>query len=277
MHSSPCGEKPPCPPPTTGPASASTATGSRGRRAVQRLHRAAGEPRQGDPEEHPLPRAIPLSPVVTGAVGEGQLELLDGRAAGGDGLRLVAAEIVRRLLHVVDRVFERADRFDDPRMLLPLRAHSRRRLREGGEEGRARARTIEALATVRFIAVGAKRRAAARVGFKWSSWASFLVFPSSVQDLVAGAVGAMGILGGRGAGAQDFQGVWEGPGVGGWRPGAFHTPAASIARVGGLSGGGGSRRRGAPRWRHDGSSAGGGMGALFATGSWLVTTVERLP
>lgn len=36
------------------------------------------------------------------------------------------------------------------------------------------------------------------------------------------------------AGVQDFQGVWEGPGVAGWRPGAFHTPAASIAGVGTL-------------------------------------------
>ena len=64
------------------------------------------------------------------------------------------------------------------------------------------------------------------------------------------------ILGGRWAGAQDFRGVWEGPGVDGWRPGAFHTPPASIAGVGGLRVGGGSRRRGALRSRHDGLSAG---------------------
>lgn len=57
--------------------------------------------------------------------------------------------------------------------------------------------------------------------------------------------------------------MWEGPGVEGWRPGAFHTPAASIAGAGGSWVGGGRRRRGAPRLPHDGSPEGGAAGALF--------------
>src|SRR5262249_38993982 len=40
----------------------------------------------------------------------------------------------------------------------------------------------------------------------------------------------------RGGWRRDFQRVWEGPGVGVWWPGAFHTRSDSTARAGGRFG-----------------------------------------
>ena len=88
----------------------------------------------------------------------------------------------------------------------------------------------------------------------------FLSFPQCIPR--RRGCGSCGNPGRGWAGAQDFQGVWEGPGVGGRRPGAFHTPAASIAGVGGSWVGGGHRRRGAPRSPHDGSPEDGAAGPL---------------
>jgi hypothetical protein len=62
-----------------------------------------------------------------------------------------------------------------------------------------------------------------------------------------------GILGGWRAGAQDFQGVWEGPG-GGWVVArSFPCPVSFHSRGGGLRGGGGPGR--AARVPHDGLSS----------------------
>jgi hypothetical protein len=47
---------------------------------------------------------------------------------------------------------------------------------------------------------------------------------------------AVEIPGGGDFGGWDFQRAWEGPGVGGWWSGAFHTRSDSTARVGGRLG-----------------------------------------
>src|SRR5436305_6449556 len=54
----------------------------------------------------------------------------------------------------------------------------------------------------------------------------FLTFPKCIPR--RRGCGSCGKPGRGWVGAHDFQGVWVGPGVGGRRPGAFHTPAASI-------------------------------------------------
>ena len=74
-----------------------------------------------------------------------------------------------------------------------------------------------------------------------------------VPDLVVAAVGAVGILGGRRAGAQDFQGVWEGPGGGRVAARSFPYPVSFHSRGGGSWGGGGPGR--AARAPHDGLSS----------------------
>jgi hypothetical protein len=79
-----------------------------------------------------------------------------------------------------------------------------------------------------------------RLGCLQSSW-----FPLSVYSSSRLCVAVK--IPGRGPGGRDFQRVWEGPGAGGWVPGAFHTRADSTAGVGGFWEGGGGRRRGAPR------------------------------
>jgi hypothetical protein len=62
-----------------------------------------------------------------------------------------------------------------------------------------------------------------------------------------------GILGGWWAGAQDFQGVWEGPG-GGWLAArSFPYPVSFHSRGGGPGAGGTGRAARAP---HDGLSSG---------------------
>lgn len=62
-----------------------------------------------------------------------------------------------------------------------------------------------------------------------------------------------GILGGWWAGAQDFQGVWEGPGGGRVVARSFPYPVSFHSRGGGSRGGGGPGR--AARALHDGLSS----------------------
>lgn len=62
-----------------------------------------------------------------------------------------------------------------------------------------------------------------------------------------------GILGGWWAGAQDFQGVWEGPEGGRVAVRSFPYPVSFHSRGGGSRGAGGSAARRAP---HDGLSCG---------------------
>lgn len=116
-----------------------------------------------------------------------------------------------------------------------------------------------------------------------------------------------GILGGWWAGAQDFQGVWEGPEGGRVAARSFPCPVSFHSRGGGSRRGGGPGRAaraphdcssGVPRaalrldspksliwwalWTRRSSRASARVASPMAschilTGSWLVTRVERLP
>jgi hypothetical protein len=78
----------------------------------------------------------------------------------------------------------------------------------------------------------------------------FVSFPTSSSRLWE----LCGILGGWRAGAQDFQGVWEGPEGGRVAARSFPYPVSFHSRGGGSRGGGGAGR--AARAPHDGLSSG---------------------
>src|SRR5262252_5677995 len=84
---------------------------------------------RGKTENSPAPRPekfsvlesqlllLAFTVVLVRAVAHRSLELVDRLAAVFDCFRLVPAEVVRRCLHVLNRVLELADRRGDARML----------------------------------------------------------------------------------------------------------------------------------------------------------------